>query len=171
MRRFGGEPVSLGEALTQAGHSTLRPGGVAEAEQYLDEALSVLRRFGRTKQLARALLVVAGNRRGAGDLKAARTLVEEARVLSEALGDDRLHDASEAQLALIAFLAGQMAEAIDRARRAVDASRRHGTLTAEFMTLHFLAGFLILDDQCQSALERDPLSASKRDPFRCGLCR
>ena len=24
---------------------------------------------------------------------------------------------------------------------------------------------------CQSALERDPLSASKRDPFRCGLCR
>jgi predicted ATPase len=149
MRKVGGEPVSLGEALTQAGHSTLRPGDVAEAEQYLDEALLVLRRCGRTKQLARALLVAAGNRRGAGDLKTARALVEEVLALSEALGDDRLHDASESQLALVAFLAGQLVEAIDRARRAVEASRRHGTLTAEFAALHFLAGFLILDDQIE----------------------
>jgi tetratricopeptide (TPR) repeat protein len=149
MRKVGGEPISLGEALTQAGHATLRPGDVAEAEQYLDEALSVLHRCGRTKQLARALLVAAGNRRGAGDLKAARALVEEVLTLSEALGDDRLHDASEAQLALIVFQAGQMMEAIDRARRAVEASRRHGTLTAEFAALHFLAGFLILDDQIE----------------------
>ena len=50
---------------------------------------------------------------------------------------------------MIAFAAGQMAEAIDRARRAVEASRRHGTLTAEFMALHWLAGFLILDDQIE----------------------
>ena len=46
-------------------------------------------------------------------------------------------------------LAGQMAEAIDRARRAVEASRRHGTLTVEFLALHWLAGFLILDDQIE----------------------
>ena len=43
-----------------------------------------------------------------------------------------------------------MAEAIDRARRAVEASRRHGTLTAEFLALHSLAGFLILDDQIEA---------------------
>ena len=79
-------------------------------------------------------------RRDAGDLKAARALVEEALALSKALGDVRMHDACEAQLATIAFAAGQMAEAIDRARRAVEASRRHGTLTTEFMALHALAG-------------------------------
>jgi hypothetical protein len=42
-----------------------------------------------------------------------------------------------------------MAEAIDRARRAVEASRRHGILTIEFLALHALAGFLILDDQIE----------------------
>ena len=44
MRQVGGEPVLLGQALTQAGSSTIRYRDVAEAEQYLDEALSVLRR-------------------------------------------------------------------------------------------------------------------------------
>jgi hypothetical protein len=43
-----------------------------------------------------------------------------------------------------------MAEAIDRARRAVEASRWHGTLTIEFLALHSLAGFLILDDQIEA---------------------
>jgi hypothetical protein len=44
-------------------------------------------------------------------------------------------------------VAGQMAEAIDQARRAVDASGRHGNLTGEFFALSHLAAFLILDDQ------------------------
>ena len=74
--------------------------------------------------------------RDAGDWKTARALVEEALALSKALGDVRMHDHCEAQLAVIAFAAGQMAEAIDRAKRAVEASRRHGTLTAEFLALH-----------------------------------
>ena len=38
---------------------------------------------------------------------------------------------------LIAFTAGQVVEAIDRVRRAVDASHRHGTLTAELDFPHF----------------------------------
>jgi hypothetical protein len=42
-----------------------------------------------------------------------------------------------------------MPEAIDRARRAVEASRRHGTLIAEFQAVHWLAGFLVLDDQIE----------------------
>ena len=82
-------------------------------------------------------------------MQAAQALVEEALALSKALGDVRVHGAWEAQLALNAFAAGQMAEAIDRARRAVETSRRHGTLTAEFLALHWLAAFLILDDQIE----------------------
>ena len=147
LRQVGGEPVLLGEALMQAGHSNSRYQDVAEAEQYLDEGLSILRRCGHTRRLAIALLVAANNRRHAGDLQAAWALVEEAMALSKVLADDRLHDTLAAQLALMAFWSGQMAEAIDRARRAVDASRRHGTLTAEFLALHSLAGFLVLDDQ------------------------
>ncbi|HEY7579987.1 MAG TPA: winged helix-turn-helix domain-containing protein [Acetobacteraceae bacterium] len=147
LRQAGGEPVLLGEALMQAGHSTSRDGDLAW--QSHEEGLAILRQCGRTKRLAIALLIAAGNRRDAGDLRAARTLVEEGLVLSKALGDDRLRDTLEAQLALIGFLAGQTAEAIDRARRAVEASRRHGTLPAEFVALHWLAGFLLLGDQLE----------------------
>ena len=149
MRQVGGEPVLLGQALTQAGLSTSRYRDVAEAKQYHDEALSILRRCGRTKRLAQALLAAAGSRGHARDFKAARALVEEALALSEALGHVRLQDGCEAQLAVYAFVAGQMAEAIDRARQAAAASRRHGTLTAEFIALNWLAAFLILDDQIE----------------------
>ena len=100
MRQVGGEPVLLGQALTQAGLSTSRYRDVAEAEQYYDEALSVLRRCGRTKRLATALLGAGAMRKDAGDLQAARALIEEALALSKALGDVRMHDACEAQLAV-----------------------------------------------------------------------
>jgi tetratricopeptide (TPR) repeat protein len=149
MSQAGGEPALLGQALTQAGLSTSRLGDATEAEHYHDEALSVLRRCGRTKRLANALLAAAGSRGHARDFKVARALVEEARALSKALGDVRVQDGCEAQLAVYAFTAGQMGEAIDRARRAVGASRRHGTLAAEFIALHWLAAFLILDDQIE----------------------
>jgi tetratricopeptide (TPR) repeat protein len=150
VKQVGGEPGLLGEALMQAGQSTLRYRDVAEAEQYHREALSVLRRCGRTKRLAHALLRAGGSRLGAGDLLAARALVEEALALSKTLGHVRLHDTCEAQLATFAFEANRMAEAIDRARRAFEASHRHGTLTAEFLAQYYLAAFLILDDQIGS---------------------
>jgi predicted ATPase/DNA-binding winged helix-turn-helix (wHTH) protein len=162
MRQVGGEPVLLGQALTQAGMSTIRYRDATEAKQYHDEALSVLRRRSRTKRLANALHAAGSMCKEAVDLPAAQALFEEARTLSKALGDDRLHDSCEAQLADIAFLAGQMGEAIDRARRAVEASRRHGTLTAEYMALHWLAGFLILDDQIAPAASRHAGTSSFR---------
>jgi tetratricopeptide (TPR) repeat protein len=122
---------------------------VAEAEQYLDEALSVLRPCGRTKWLAAALLSAGHVHKDAGDLQAARAFIEEALALSNALGDIRVHVACETQLAVIEFAAGQMAEAIGRARRAVGTSCRRGTLATEFTALLFLAAFLILDDQIE----------------------
>ena len=149
LRQVGGEPVLLGQALTQAGH---RPPAIGTSRKPSNTT---------TKHFQSCAGVAARSgwpmrswspgpcRKDAGDLQAARALVEEALALSKALGDVRLHDSCEAQLAIIAFAAGQMAEAIDRARRAVEASRRHGTLTAEFMALHWLAGFLILDDQIE----------------------
>jgi tetratricopeptide (TPR) repeat protein len=142
LKQAGGEPILLGQALMQAGQVTYR-------DLYLDEALSVLRPSGRTKLLAYALMVAGGVRRNAEDLDAARALVEEALALSKAVGDVRTHNACQAHLAVFAFLAGQAAEAIDRAGRAAEASRRHGTLTAEFLAQYYLAAFLILDDQIE----------------------
>lgn len=60
----------IGKALSQAGVSTSRYRDVAEAELYHGDAISVLRRCGRTKRLALA------TRKQAGDLKAAQALVE-----------------------------------------------------------------------------------------------
>jgi predicted ATPase/class 3 adenylate cyclase len=149
MRQADGEPSLLGQALTQAGTSTKGYQNIVEAEQYLNEALSVLRRCGRTKRLALALLNAGAGRKNAGELTVARTLIEEAMTLSAALGDVRVHDHCEAQLAMIAFAAGQIAQAIHCARRAVEASRRHGILIAELQAVHWLAAFLILDNQIQ----------------------
>ncbi|HME27855.1 MAG TPA: hypothetical protein VKI44_42145 [Acetobacteraceae bacterium] len=149
LRQAGGEPDLLGQALMEAGKATSRHRDVAEAERYSDEALSVLRRCGRTKRLATALQIAGSIRRDAEDMKAAQALTEEALALSKALGHDRMHDTWESQLALIAFAGGRMAEAIDIARRAVETSRRHGFLEAEYVARYYLASFLILDDQIE----------------------
>ena len=149
LRQVGGEPILLGQALTQAGASTTRYRDVAEAWQYYDEAISVLRRCGRTKSLGEALLYGGSCREDAGELQAARALVEEGLALSKALGDVRGHENCQAQLATIEFAANRMAEAIGRARRAVEASGRHGILATECLAQHFLAAFLILDDQIE----------------------
>jgi predicted ATPase len=147
LRRIGSEPVLLGYALTQAGASRSRYRDVAAAEQYYEEAHSVLRRCGRTKWLATALHSAASMRKDAGDLQASHALQEEALALAKTFGDVRLQDACESNLAALAFAAGEMAEAIDRARRAVETSHRHGILTIEFLALYCLAGSLIIDDQ------------------------
>jgi predicted ATPase len=150
LRQVGGEPVLLGHALSQAGASSRSYRGVAEAGQYFDEALPVLRQCGRTKWLGDALHAASSIRKDAGDLQTSRALTEEARALAKALGDLRLQDACELDLVHIAFAAGQMAEAIDGARRAVEASHQHGILTIEFLALHSLASFLILDNQVEA---------------------
>jgi predicted ATPase len=149
MRQVGGEPVLLGQALGQAGLSTRGDRDAAEDKQYHNEALSVLRRCGRTKRLAAALLSAGHVNKDAGDLQAARALFEEALALSSALGDIGMRVASETQIAVIESLVGQLAEAIDRARRAVETARRDGTLATEFTALRALATFLILDDQLE----------------------
>jgi len=120
---------------------------VTEAKLYNGEALSVLRPSGRTKVLANALMVASAIRRYVGDSQAALAFARQALALSKALGDVRRHDFYEAHLSISAFAAGELAAAIDRARRAVEASRLHGNLTAEFMAQRCLAAFLILDDQ------------------------
>jgi predicted ATPase/DNA-binding winged helix-turn-helix (wHTH) protein len=149
LRRVGDEPALLGQALAQAASVSARHQDFAEAEQYVDEALSVLRRCGRTRRLAAALNIAGVIRLIGRDFQAARALEEEALALFKALGDVRGQDTCEANVALMTFTAGRTAEAMDRAGRVVETSRRHGTLIAEFMALRYLAAFLLLDDQIE----------------------
>jgi hypothetical protein len=86
----------------------------------------------------------------AGDSQAARVFTEEALDLSKAFDDVGLAASCEGQLAkIIASGGGPMAEAIDHARRAVEACRGHGILGAEFLAEQRLAALLILDDQIE----------------------
>jgi predicted ATPase len=162
MRQVGDEPDLLGQALDQAGLSTRQYQDVAESKQFHEEALAVLRRCGRTKRLATALLGAGSVQKDAGNFQAARPLIEEALALSIALGDIRVHIACETHIAHIEFAARQRAEAIDRARRAVELSRGRGTPATDFTALHALAGFLLFDDQiepgCTAALRAFDLS-------------
>jgi predicted ATPase/class 3 adenylate cyclase len=150
LKQVSDEPVLLGQALTRAGNAALGYGDAQEAEQYFDEALSVLRPCGRTKLLAEVLGHSGQARNIAGDSKAARVLTEEALALSKALSNVELQAGLESQLAkIIASDGGPMAEAIDYARRAIETSRGHSTLGFDFMALHRLAALLILDDQIE----------------------
>jgi predicted ATPase/class 3 adenylate cyclase len=150
LRDVAREPLLLGEALRQAGVAVLSYQDVAEAERYIDEALSVLRPSGRTKLLALALQNAGGVRNMAGDSRTARVLTEEALILSKALGSVSLEADCEGQLAkIIASQGGPMAEALDHARRAVEVCRGHSALMAEFRALQRLAALLILDDQIE----------------------
>jgi predicted ATPase/class 3 adenylate cyclase len=149
LRRDRREPVLLGRALLRAANATMSH-DMRKAQQCFDDALSVLRPCGCTKLLVAVLLNAGQAHNIAGDSKAGRALTEEALVLSKALGDADSLALCEGQLAKITvYEGGAMVEAIDHARRAVEACRGHGTLSAEFIALHRLAGLLILDDQIE----------------------
>ena len=75
-------------------------------------------------------------------------------MLSERLDDIWLHDACAVQLASIAFEGDELAEAIERATRAVATCRAHGNLRNEFVALQWLAGYLLVDDRVEDGFVR-----------------
>ena len=76
-----------GVAYIALARSTARRGGLAEAEQLLDQALPVLRNDSYAVQYAQALAELAGVRHGRGDGDGARTAAEEARRLVATFAD------------------------------------------------------------------------------------
>lgn len=99
--------------------------------------------------MATVLLYLATSRKHAGDVQAARTFVEEALGLSQALGDVWTRGACLAQRASIAFEAGELDTAIVHARAAVEACRQESNLRSQFVALQWLAGFVLLDGQSE----------------------
>jgi LuxR family transcriptional regulator, maltose regulon positive regulatory protein len=70
-----------GVAYIALAKSVVRKGGLAEAEQLLDQALQVLGNGSYTVQYAQAVVELAGVRRARGDTGGARAALDEARQL------------------------------------------------------------------------------------------
>lgn len=80
------EPLT-GVAYIALGRSTARRGGLAEAEQLLDQALQVLPDDSYRVQYAQAMVELAGVRHARGDTDGAHAAVEGARQLIAAFAD------------------------------------------------------------------------------------
>jgi len=64
----------------------LAPEDPASAEPYVETAMGILERIGARNDLARALVTRAALRQAAGDLAAARDLLDRAHVIFQELG-------------------------------------------------------------------------------------
>jgi LuxR family maltose regulon positive regulatory protein len=104
-----------GVAYIALARSTARHGGLAEAEQLLDQALQVLRNDSYAVQYAQAMIELAGVRDARGDTDGTRAAVEEARRLITTFADP-----------------GMLGSLLDRTERALGrTSRRRPAPAAE----------------------------------------
>ena len=104
-----------GVAYIALGRSTARQGGLAEAEQLLDQALQVLRNDSYAVQYAQAAVELAAVRHARGDTDGAHDAVEEARRLITTFADP-----------------GMLGSLLDRTERALGrTSRKRPTPAAE----------------------------------------
>jgi LuxR family transcriptional regulator, maltose regulon positive regulatory protein len=81
-----------GVAYIALARSMARRGGLAEAEQLLDQALGVLRNDSYRIQFAEAMVGLAGVRHARGDTEGARAAIDEARRLTATFADPGMLD-------------------------------------------------------------------------------
>jgi LuxR family maltose regulon positive regulatory protein len=120
------DPMS-GVAYIALGRATARRGGLAEAEQLLDQATEILRSDSYALQHAQAMVELAAVRGACGDTDGARAAVEEARRMVAGFTDP-----------------GMLASLLDRAERAVGRPSRQRPPSAaltdrELVVLRLLA--------------------------------
>jgi LuxR family maltose regulon positive regulatory protein len=106
-----------GVAYIALARSTARHGGLAEAEQLLDQALPVLRNDSYAVQYAQAMIELAGVRDARGDTDGARAAVEEARRLITTFADP-----------------GMLGSLLDRTERALGRTSRRRPAPAAQLT-------------------------------------
>ena len=139
-----GDPKNRAWALTVAADSIIRPGDVAEAESYYQEAEALLRPLDAKKQLA-SVLASRAIARGlvARDSASARVLFNESLSLARAVGYRRLIETTSIHLAELDAADGLLAAAIARARESEAAHRQSGNERFLNVTLANLAGYLL----------------------------
>jgi LuxR family maltose regulon positive regulatory protein len=106
-----------GVAYIALARATARRGGLAEAEQLLDQALQVLRNNSYTVQHAQAMVELAGVRHARGDSDGAHAAIDEARLLIATFADP-----------------GMLGSLLDRTERALGRPSRRRPSAAEALT-------------------------------------
>jgi ATP/maltotriose-dependent transcriptional regulator MalT len=106
-----------GVAYIALARATASRGGLAEAEQLLDQGLQVLRNNSYTVQHAQAMVELAGVRHARGDSDGARAAVQEARRLITTFADP-----------------GMLGSLLDRTERALGRASRRRPSAAEALT-------------------------------------
>ena len=104
--RGAGDPLGAGEALAKAGAALLTPETTTEAESYLQDAITLLRPSGPTKQLASCLRSLAVSRYFMCDFDAARPLMAQSEAVARQVGDARGHAAVQITASELEFAAG-----------------------------------------------------------------
>ena len=151
--RQQGDALWLSRALRQTAVARATSGAPNnEIIAMLDEAATLLRPRGATKDLATALAHAGGVQFLYANHAASRSLTEEALAMREKLGDRSGVLASMVNLAELLFIDGDPAAAIAYARKAEAEARRCNALTTLALILGNLAGYQLAQDDTEGAL-------------------
>ena len=147
------DPRNGAWAMTMAAESLTNPEHLVEAETYFREAEGLLRPLGATKQLA-AVLIGKAVARGivAGDIPAARELLDESAALAGHLGYGRLNESRAILRAEIEAADEKFDAAIATAREAEVALRRSGNTRLLYIVLGNLTGYQLARGDLAAAL-------------------
>jgi LuxR family transcriptional regulator, maltose regulon positive regulatory protein len=132
-----------GVAYIALARSTARRGGLAEAEQLLDQGLQVLRNSSYTVQYAQAMVELAGVRHARGDTDGAHAAVEEVRRLITSFADP-----------------GMLSSLLDRTERTMGRPSRRRPSAAEALTDRELVVLRLLPTQLSQPEIADELYVS-----------
>jgi predicted ATPase/class 3 adenylate cyclase len=140
--------LGLGEALAKAGAALLTPQHIEQAQPFLDEALTCLRPFGHTKQLASCLRSIGVALYFAGRFDEARQAISQSTYSAQVVGDRYGIAAAAIAKGELEFASGQIDAAIDTVRRLIDEgqyNRRQLTLCLNNLTSYYIAADRLID--------------------------
>jgi len=149
--REAGDVVGLSCALRSAGIALARPGERSgKSLQMLEEAITLVRPLGKTKDLANALAHLGGFYYINDDEERARELSEEALLIRRTLGDKTGELVSCINLGEFAFVRGESWVAIEYATKALIAVRQSPVQEVLATVLANLANYLLSVDNVAS---------------------
>ena len=157
------EPVYLALALRQAAAVTMRPGDVADAERWLDEAESLLRPLGPSKPLCGVLDIRSTARQFANDPAGCRALLQQTLAMARSLGYQKQIEVATLNLAEQEFDEGNVAGAIKCIEVTVASCLESGNLRTLCGARTNLAGYLL------AVGETDRAAVEAREALRLAL--
>jgi predicted ATPase/DNA-binding winged helix-turn-helix (wHTH) protein len=137
------EPLLLASVLTRTALSLCKPDDIAEAEPLFIEAMTLLRPYGVTKQLCELLDFMAFARMQIGDLKRAKSLIEQGLAHARTVEHPRNTLNLGNKRAEIAFAEGEIDAALEYNENAIRSFAKRPDLPGLLMLLSNRTGYLV----------------------------